>query len=1297
MSVKKIMIMFLGLCLGQIALAAPGTYDGGSRSKPLPGVITVKLVPVLGRTLTTGAVAQQTFGLSAVDGILSRHGGLSVRRTFPQQQPPTRPGVPDLSLIHTVRVTPGNEDALVRELAQSPYVEYTERIFPAYTDATPNDSLYLAGRQGHFNRIAAALAWEIETGSDAIIVAIIDTGVDWDHEDLTGNIWQNLGEDADGDGHTIEWVNGRWILDPGDIEPEGQEQDNDGNGYFNDLIGWDFVDLTPYPQFDLPHAGEDGYGEDNDPSDFDGHGTHCAGIASAVTDNLTGIAGTGWNTTIMPVRVGYQTVDGDGTIPWGYEGIVYAVANGAHIVSLSWGGSGASKKGKDVIEAAWAEGVIIIAAAGNDGSTAQHYPAAYDHVLAVGATSSLTDAVTSFSNYGTWTHIFAPGNAILSTLPMEHKDGPYHAMGGTSMSTPMVAGAAALVRARFPSDNNHEVLMRLAAGAEDIEGSNLDKAGLLGYGRMNMYQSLTEAATPGPDLAIASAFSDLTGGNDDGILDPGEEIELDITFQNQFLGGPASGLTMVLRTGDYAVNLIDMTSAVAGTIDPLGSGLTSTPFTFSIEATSIPHRAVFELDVTGDGYERTYTFSTPIGKAPLLLVDDDDGGNNVESYYFHALDSLGLPFVYWSHDAQGTPVDELAKYGNVVWLTEWAFPALDADDRAALTGYLSGGGNLFMSGQDIGWDLCDSEPHSTPNEYDKSGGASLTWYEANLHARYLADDATPNGEADVYVTGLSGNAIGDGLAFDISQPGRDADNQYPSVIEPLTGAEAIFQYPDGDYAATMWAGEVGDSKVVNFAFGFEAIPTATDRFITMGRVLGWLNEFEVAHRPLTDTEDTLAARSVIATVTSGSSMAVYWSLTGMVPFNIAPMTEGLPGVYTGELPAQENGTTVHYFVYSQADNSYFATSPAGAPYTQHSYYVGPDLVSPVVADLTAGVATIDNSGRYAVQASVSDNGGLDIGSVYLHFKLNSTAYDSLLMAWHDDDVFVDTLDFGKALQDGDTVRYYVSVADQAALVNRTQSDVQEMIIVPGLVIEDFETDIEDWHINRGWEPYGWPHDGEFAITETPTGFYENDSEYILEWKGEFNLTQRESAYVTFWQICILGDNDTALVELTTDGQNWTRGKYFVGTTGYEWKPIAVSLGDYMGRDSVRFRFRLISDDTPTAADGWYIDDISVLADTIILAVDTPVRGLPLHYALKQNYPNPFNPTTIIEYQLPRADDVRITLYNLLGQRVRELVRGPQPAGVHAIQLNGHNLASGVYFYRMEATGFSQTRKLLILK
>ncbi len=308
------------------------------------------------------------------------------------------------------------------------------------------------------------LAWDVTTGSADVVVAVVDTGVDLDHEDLAANIWVNADEVA------------------------GNGVDDDANGYIDDVNGYDFVNSDGNPTPAPDGLNNDGYA-DTDTGVT--HGTHVAGITAAVGNNGTGVSGVAWTASIMAVRA--LDDEGSGTDAAISEGIHYAVDNGAQIINMSLGAYGSTTVLEEAVDYAVDNGVLVISAAGNDGediNASPFYPTCYDGVIGVAATSATGDAA-SFSNYGTnCVDVSAPGTSIYSTL---YSDDPtydftedYGYQSGTSMATPVVSGVAALVLSTNLSLTMNQLSGILVSTAEDI-GVPAD----YGVGRVNAYQAVT--------------------------------------------------------------------------------------------------------------------------------------------------------------------------------------------------------------------------------------------------------------------------------------------------------------------------------------------------------------------------------------------------------------------------------------------------------------------------------------------------------------------------------------------------------------------------------------------------------------------------------------------------------------------------------------------------------------------------------------------------------------------------------------------------------------------------------------
>lgn len=339
----------------------------------------------------------------------------------------------------------------------------------------PDDSLYAS--QWYFSPLQAPTAWDVTTGSQDVVIAVLDSGVDLDHPDLAGNIWMNTGE-----------IPGNGI-------------DDDLNGFIDDVHGWDFVQgsADPNPKFD-------GAWTDTGMS----HGTVVAGIAAAVGNNAAGISGVVWTSRVMSVRV----LDGSGlgdtlTIA---EGVNYAVAKGADIINLSLVGSTNSQVLQEAITNAAQHGALVVAAAGNNNvnlATTPQYPVCNDNVIGVAATDEL-DHKTSFSNYGPCIDISAPGINMTSTVFYSPGQGftDYYQSGwyGTSVASPVIAGALSLIMAKNPLLFFSEVSDVLFQGSDDLDAGNPSYAGQLGAGRVNLAKSInSEQAIVLSDLIVTGA------------------------------------------------------------------------------------------------------------------------------------------------------------------------------------------------------------------------------------------------------------------------------------------------------------------------------------------------------------------------------------------------------------------------------------------------------------------------------------------------------------------------------------------------------------------------------------------------------------------------------------------------------------------------------------------------------------------------------------------------------------------------------------------------------------------------
>lgn len=400
--------------------------------------------------------------------------------------------------IYIAQLPPGTEpEEVIERLNSDPAVEWAEPDYYRYTSyIDPNDEYYheSPGSRTHLDRIEVQSAWDVTTGDPNIIIAVIDSGVNYNHPDLFDNIWVNPGEvsDRNGDGridlHDID-LNGDRSISQDEINAASNDIDDDGNEYTDDIIGWDFVDVSASEAYEAL-SGEDYFQEDNNPDDFQGHGTMVAGTVSAVGNNGIGVVGVTWNSRIMVLRSGFD-FGGNGVVLASAvcQAVKYAIDNGADIINISAGGYDACRYEHTVFNSAAEIGCIIVAAAGNKNTDRPHYPSSHEDVISVAATYSsdiALDSKVSFSNYGFCIDVAAPGVNFISTAV----NGEYDLAHGTSFSSPVVAGIAALVKSSDIALSNDGLINQIIATCKNIDHLNPSFAGKLGAGRVNAEEAV---------------------------------------------------------------------------------------------------------------------------------------------------------------------------------------------------------------------------------------------------------------------------------------------------------------------------------------------------------------------------------------------------------------------------------------------------------------------------------------------------------------------------------------------------------------------------------------------------------------------------------------------------------------------------------------------------------------------------------------------------------------------------------------------------------------------------------------
>ncbi len=520
--------------------------------KYVPNVLVMKLSPEFNlpaQTLYTGA--------QGIDAELKSIGVQRLERVFTGSQQPEK--VRPFKNIYYAYFTSGEDPSIVAaRISRLPGVEYAEPKYMHYIDVVPNDPLF--GSQSFFSVIQAPQAWDIVKGEQGTaLIAVVDGGTDFDHPDLTANFWINPGETP------------------------GNGIDDDGNGFVDDVSGWNFANNSNDP------SGLPGFSFNSD------HGSHTAGSISAVSDNGIGVAGASWNATLMPICASSAT--SDRSIEFGFDGILYAADNGADIISCSWGRQGGgSAFEQDVITYVSSLGAVVVAAAGNNSSSAPHFPSSYPNCFSVAATAN-NDVKAGFSNYGTTIDVAAPGVGIWSTM----NNGSYGTSSGTSMSTPITAGVIGLVKTQHPEWSGLQAAEQVRVTADNIDGVNPIYIGLLGRGRINAARALTETS---PSIRLTD-FSFADSGND-GIIDPGESVTVSVSLINYLAA--ISNINVTITVNDSWVTLIDGSEFIA-TMNTMQTVNLTDAFSFTVDpGAPSSHPIFFKMTVSSGNYTDTEIF-----------------------------------------------------------------------------------------------------------------------------------------------------------------------------------------------------------------------------------------------------------------------------------------------------------------------------------------------------------------------------------------------------------------------------------------------------------------------------------------------------------------------------------------------------------------------------------------------------------------------------------------------------------------------------------------------------------------
>jgi subtilisin family serine protease len=1135
---------------------------------------------------------------------------------------------------------------VIRGIAQRPDVA---EVFDNFTLTIPprptsNDQYQILQTQTQLwdsiKKIGAKQVWTTYgVNGTGVVVGGLDTGVDIAHPDIAGKMKTN---------------------NPSDPTYPGGWGEFDTNG--NLVAG------------SVPHD-SDQHGTHTTGTAIGGNASgYAIGVAPGAT-LMHGLVIPGGSGSFTQVAAGMQWIIDPDNNP--------ATDDGADVVNMSLGATGTYTQMITPTDNMVAANVFPSFSIGNSGPSANttgspgNVPSAYG----VGATDS-TDVIASFSSrgpvtwnnppyVGTWTKpdISAPGVQIYSSIPggtWQWHDAAGNPWSGTSMAAPHLTGTVALMRQANPTLTVDQIKTLLANTAIDQGDPGMDNN--YGWGRVNAFAAVSAALTGIGTLS--GTVTSSVGGT------PIENAKVLITDTGQKVYTNASGqYTIQLVAGGHnvqvsrfgydigtaAVNVVAnattvqdfvLTQLPSGTIAGLVTDMethvgVATNITIKFAGDPVlytstnPSTGEYSVVLPVGSYDlvfnpvfpypmttrngiavaegATTTLNVELQAAQVLIVDDDAGAG-YQTYFEVAVAGAGRSYLTVTTPPTAA---SMALFETVIWLTGDDYSTtLSTTDQAEIAAFLDGGGRLFISGQDIGYDI-----------------NTVPFYGNYLHAQYVADDVGLGG-----VLGVSTNVVGYGFAFDI-KGGSGANNQgYPSEINPLAPATAAFVYDPSVPAAAATANDMtkdqisanailqsgtagltfenGTYKLVYFAFGFEAIADATTRTEVMDRVLDWLQGYpKISHTPLGDTEDFEHPYRVVAYVTSDyfaldpATVNVVYDV-GAGDMTVHMTATGTPDEYEAYIPAQPAGTEVAYYITASDVEGHTTTHPVGAPINRHMFHVAWDAQPPVVEHHPLR-DTNDLEGPYHIYATATDNLGIE--SMYLMYARNHGTFHRQRMELLPDGRYHGAIPGPSEV--GDVYDYYLYAMDEAynGNVTRVPATGTNQFEIVEYFLWDFEPDDGGFTVTGDVWEWGTPtsgpgnaHSGVKLWATKLASNYPNSANAKLDIPPIILAASKPYAMLSFWQwystessydggnikVSIDGGATWSIVE-PLGGYNGTAStanvgipgeRCFIGTTtGNFWHQKMFDLSAYTGNElMIRFHF---GSDPSVAYPGWYIDDV----------------------------------------------------------------------------------------------------------
>ncbi len=1250
------------------------------------------------------ATDYRNFGVSGVKTFDRLAARFNVDYMRPQFVGAAQRGLNKLSRYYKVEFSgPQDLETVMAAYEADPNVHHVEPIgvHPVY--ATPNDG-YFSYQWYHTQTsdhdIDSPEAWDIQTGSDNLIIALLDSGVRYYHPDLGG---VNASPSNPGASRGNMWINTAELNGSSGV-------DDDGNGYTDDWIGYDFVDNASNCW-----SGEDCDTKDNDPRDFNGHGTHTAGIIGMMTNDGYGMAGTagGWGpgsqteygngVKVMALRMGYSydyfgQEYGVVLMDAAAEAFYYAADNGAKIASCSWGSSNSGGIGA-AADYFINNGGIIVVAAGNGGAEeAPDYLNGRGDCISVAATDE-NDNGAGFTTYGTWVDICAPGDNIYSTYH-DHTDpntNYWASMGGTSMATPMTAAVCGLIWSQNPTWSAAQVENQLYTSSDNIDAYlSSQYIGKMGAGRINSYNAVN-TGTPPPSAA--------------------------------FSGSPTSGCAPL------TVNFTDESTGDITAWDwDFGDGGSSTAQNPSHEYTSGGTYTV-ALTVTGPGGSDTETKTNYItvnvapttdfvgsptsGTEPLTVDFTDQSTNNPTSWDWDFGDGGTSTAQNPSHEytAAGTYTVTLTATNACGSDIETKTDYITVDPCLAPVADFSG--SPTSGDYPLMVNFTDLSTNS-PTSWDWDFGDGGTSTAQNPSHEYTA--------AGTYTVTLTAtNACGSDV---------ETKTDYITVTEPPCDppvADFSGSPTSGDYPLTVnftdlstnsptsWDWDFGDggtSTAQNPSHEYTAAGTYTVS-LTATNSCGSDTETKTDYITVTEPTVDYATLPYNTGFESGTFDQYWYTVEG---------TEGRILITTANTP--HSGS--YHMTMDDHTN--------GGSYSQNEAWLRLNLSGNTNVDLIFWWKEFSDEDHTQDGVFFSDDGGSSFVKVY-----NLTGGSA---TWQEISLDVDALagSNGLTLTSTFVVKFqqydnYGITTDGMAFddIKVVSADVPPVADFVGSPTSGSAPLTVNFTDQSSGNPTSWSWDfgdGGTSTVQNPLHEYTDVGTYTVSLTASNAFGSDVETKTDYITVTEPSQNTMYVQDITVWRQSfwyWARGYATVTIYDNSGSPLsnATVYGTMTGPTGGNVNGTTNSSGEVTFVTGWTtasgewcfeVTDVThgtytydpgsnvvtkacesgpvyaIGAGPLIRSAD----NVPEEFGVLQNYPNPFNAETNIEFALPENAHVTLDVYNVLGQQVRTLVDEMMPAGWHTIHFDARNeygqeLSSGIYLYRLQAGTAVETKKMLLMK